>query len=130
MIAKRKWWMGLALSAASATLPGPAGARHVWNCTYEGSGTGPAHYVTRLERRGVFLVEPHWPSPVAYRILVDSRDILIAVRATTTPPSFRRDAGGAATVLFINKLTGRMRRAGLATGQPDEQSLIGICERR
>jgi hypothetical protein len=123
-------WVWLAACAALLALPGQALARQGWNCTYEGMGSDPAHYVTKIERHGDLLVEPHWPVPVTYRILADTRDMLIAARASTMPPSFRRDARGEATVLFLNKQTGRMRRAAFATGEPGGQTLIGVCERR
>jgi hypothetical protein len=122
-------WIGLAACAALAALPAQAHMRQGWNCTYEGLGADPAHYVTKIERRGALLVEPHWPVPVTYRILADTSDLLIAARASTAPASFRRDARGEATVLFINKQTGRMRRAAFATGESGGQTLIGVCER-
>ncbi|HKD21984.1 MAG TPA: hypothetical protein VKB71_08205 [Rhizomicrobium sp.] len=129
MNAMRMRWIGLAACAALAVLPAPALARQGWNCTYEGRGSDPAHYVTKIERRGDLLVEPHWPVPVTYRILADNHEMLIAARAATVPPSFRRDARGEATVLFINKQTGHMRRAAFATGEADGQTLVGVCER-
>jgi hypothetical protein len=129
MDAMRMGWIGLAACATLAVLPDEAFARQRWNCTYEGMGSDPAHYVTKIERRGNLLVEPHWPVPVTYRILADTHDMLIAARASTAPPSFRRDARGEATVLFINKQTGHMRRAAFATGETGGQTLIGVCER-
>ena len=129
MDAMRMRWIGLAVCAALSALPAQALARQGWNCTYEGAGSDPARYVTKIERRGGLLVEPHWPVPVTYRILADSRDMLIAARASTVPPSFRRDARGEATVLFLNKQTGRLRRAAFATGEAGGQTLVGVCER-
>jgi hypothetical protein len=120
-------WLGVLLAFAS--LATPAAAREGWNCNYSGQGTDPARYVTRLERRGHELIEPHWTAPIAYRILVDTRDMLVAVHAYAEPPSFRRDPRGVAVVLIINKYTGQMRRSTAGTGELDDHILTGSCER-
>jgi hypothetical protein len=118
---------GLGILALVA-LPSAAAARGGWDCNFEGNGSDPARYVTRFAERGNDLVETHWPVSIPYRILVDTRDIEIAVHAYDIPPTFRRDARGAATVLIFNKLTGRMRRSTVATDEAD-QILEGSCVR-
>ncbi len=121
--------MGRLIGAGILTLLAfPASARGGWDCTYHGYGDDPARYVARLERRGGELVEPHWPAAIAYRVLVDTGDVLIAVHAYAIPPSFRRDAGGSATVLIINKINGHLRRSTSASGET-EQILEGSCRR-
>ena len=117
--------LGILTLLASSTA---AAARIGWDCSYEGYGSDPARYVARFERRGNELVEPHWPASIAYRILVDTRDIEIAVHAYEIPPTFRRSARGSATVLIFNKITGHMRRSTTASGE-DDQISEGSCTR-
>src|SRR5271154_6920343 len=101
-------------------LASPAAARPGWDCTFEGAGNNPARYIAHLDIRGHELVEPHWPASIAYRILVDTRDMLIAARGYDIPPTFRRDARGAATVLMLNKRDGHLRRSTSELGEPDD----------
>ncbi len=115
-------------------LASPAAARPGWDCTFTGAGEGggnnPARYIAHLDIRGRELVEPHWPASIAYRILVDTRDMLIAARGYDIPPTFRRDARGAATVLILNKRDGHLRRSTSELGEPDDRIETGYCERR
>jgi hypothetical protein len=120
-------WLGALLALAS--LANPAAAREGWNCNYADQGADPARYVTRLEKHGHELIEPHWAAPIAYHILVDTRDMLVAVHAYAEPPSFRRDPRGIAVVLIINKYTGQMRRSSGGSGEADDHILTGSCER-
>ena len=113
-----------------AFLASPAAARPGWDCTFEGGGSNPARYIAHLDIRGRELVEPHWPASVAYRILVDTRDMLIAARGYDIPPTFRRDARGAATVLILNKRDGHLRRSTSELGEPNDRIETGFCERR
>lgn len=115
--------MALALLAAT-----PAVARTGWDCAFEGYGANPARYELHIERRGSELVEPHWPAALAYRVLVDSRDILVAAHAYAMPPSFRRDARGTAYVLIINKQDGHAQRSVVTSGADDEV-MEGNCRR-
>ena len=110
--------------------PVAALARPGWDCTFQGTGSDPARYIAHLEIHGRELVEPHWPATIAYRILVDSREFLIATRAYIVPPTFRRDARGVATVLMIDKLDGRLRRSTGDSGEAEDRIETGFCERR
>jgi len=125
---KRRLTGLLALVVLAA--PGTALAHPGWDCTFQGRGADPARYIAHLEIRGRELVEPHWPTATDYRIMVDSRDFLIATRAIVVPPAFRRDARGTATVLMIDKRSGRMRRSTGESGDGDDRVETGFCERR
>jgi len=116
----------LAFAIAAVPVAASAGG---WSCTYMGSGADAARYVTRLEQRGHELIEPHWEAPIAYRILVDTRDMMVAVHAYAVPPSFRRDPKGVAIVFIINKYTGRMRRSTGGSDDLADEILTGSCER-
>jgi hypothetical protein len=117
-----------------AFLASPAAARPGWDCTFtsagEGDGSNPARTITHLDIKDRELVEPHWPASIAYRILVDTRDMLIAARGYEIAPTYRRDAEGAAAVLILNKRDGRMRRATSTMGEPYDRIETGFCERR
>lgn len=128
-MATRKLGAQLALVLALAGIACPAAAREGWNCTYADSGSDSARYETRLEKRGHELIEPHWPASIAYKILVDTRDMLVAVHAYAEPPSFRRDPRGVAVVLIINKYSGQMRRSSGGSGEAEDRVLTGSCER-
>ncbi|HUO93003.1 MAG TPA: hypothetical protein VMU22_08780 [Rhizomicrobium sp.] len=117
--------LALGLLTPSAAAAGPG-----WDCTFEGAGGDAAHYIAHLDLRGRKLIEPHWPASIAYRILVDTRDMLIAARAYEIAPTFRSNASGAATVLMINKRDGRLRRATTSMGGPDDRIETGTCARR
>jgi len=108
----------------------PAAARPGWDCTFEGEGNDPARTIAHLDVRGHNLVEPHWPASIAYRILVDTRDMLIAARGYDIPPTFRRDARGSATVIILNKRDGHLRRSTSELGEPYDRIESGFCERR
>jgi hypothetical protein len=108
----------------------PAVARSGWDCSFEGGGSNPARYIAHLDIRGHDLIEPHWPASTAYRILVDTRDILIAARAYDIPPTFRNDARGAGIVLILNKRDGHMRRSTSTMGEPTDRIETGFCDRR
>lgn len=131
MTGKTKW----AIAAISAiyllvAASGTAAARQGWDCQYEGSGAGSARYMTHFDWRGRELIEPHWPAAIAYQILVDTRDILIAAHAYEVPPTFREDAEGAATVLVLNKVTGRLRRSSIKAEESGDEVSYGTCEER
>ena len=111
-----------------AFLASPAAARPGWDCTFEGEGA--ARTIAHLQLRGHDLMEPHWPATIAYRILVDTRDMLIAARGYDIPPTFRRDARGSATVLILNKRDGHLRRSTSELGEPYDRIETGFCERR
>jgi hypothetical protein len=111
-------------------LASPAVARPGWDCTFEGAGSEPARTISHLDIRGHDLIEPHWPASTAYRILVDTRDMLIAARAYDIPPTFRSDARGAGLVLILNKRDGHMRRSTSVMGEPYDRIETGFCERR
>lgn len=100
-----------------------------WDCTYEGGGSDPAHYVTHFQKRDGMLVEPHWPAAIAYRILVDTSDRLVAVHASSERTSFRRDAEGSVSVIMIDKHNGRMRRSSGDSGSDTDRVEFGTCER-
>jgi hypothetical protein len=125
------------LSRALATLgivafmaaPPASAARSDWECSYQDYGSGSAHYVVHFEPRGNELIEPHWPAPIAYHILVDTHDMLIAARAYIIAPTFRGDARGAATLLIINKVTGHLRRSSSESGKENDQVSYGNCEK-
>lgn len=111
-------------------LASPVAARPGWDCTFEGGGSNPARTIAQLDIRGRELIEPHWPASSAYRILVDTRDMLIAARGYDIPPTFRRDARGAAVVLILNKRDGHLRRSTSDLGEPYDRIEMGLCERR
>ncbi len=113
-----------------AFLASPAAARPGWDCTFEGGGDSPARYIAHLDMRGRELVEPHWPASIAYRILVDTHDMLIAARAYDIPPTYRSDARGAGIVLILNKRDGHLRRSTSVMGEPYDRIETGFCERR
>jgi hypothetical protein len=113
-----------------AFLASPATASPGWDCTFEGGGSDPARYISHLDIRGRELVEPHWPATTAYRILIDTRDMLIAARGYDIPPTFRSDARGAGIVLILNKRDGHMRRSTSMMGEPYDRIETGSCERR
>ena len=117
--------LALGLLAPSATMAGPG-----WDCTFEGVGDDPAHYISYLDLKGHALIEPHWPATIAYHILVDTRDMLIAARAYEIAPTFRSDARGAATVLMLNKRDGHLRRTTTSMGDPGDRIETGTCQRR
>jgi hypothetical protein len=123
-------YFGGFLLALALCAPTAAAARHGWDCTFEGAGSDPARYIAHLELRGHEIIEPHWPATIAYHVLVDTNDMLIAARAYDIPPTFRRDALGAATVLIINKRNGHMRRSTAEMGEADDRIETGYCERR
>jgi hypothetical protein len=116
---------GIAALACSAQ---PASAREGWDCNYAGTGADAARYVTHFEKRGADLVEPHWPAPISYRILVNTHETLVAVHAYAEPSSFRRDTQAGAIVLMIDKRTGRLRRSSVTDGDDTDQVLAGRCE--
>ena len=118
------------LTIAVLAAPGAALARPGWDCTFQGTGSDPARYIAHREIHGRELVEPHWPATIAYRIMVDTREFLIATRAYVVPPTFRRDGRGVVTVLMIDKLNGRMRRSTGESGEGDDRIETGLCERR
>jgi hypothetical protein len=122
----------LASIVAIAVLAAPVAAlaRPGWDCTFQGTGSAPARYIAHLEVRGRELVEPHWPAATDYRIMVDSREFLIATHAIVVPPAFRRDARGTATVLMIDKRNGRLRRSTGESGEGGDRIETGFCERR
>ncbi len=120
--------VGLAVLVIFMNAAPPAAARGVWNCTYEGGDS--AHYVMRFEKRASDVVEPHWPHPVFYRILLDTREMLVAVHAYVAPPSFRRDARAGAAVVIIDKRRGRLHRSATAAGDSTDQVIEGRCESR
>jgi hypothetical protein len=107
----------------------PAAASPDWDCTFEG-GSDAARTIAHLDIRGREVIEPHWPATVAYRILVDTRDMLIAARGYGIPPTFRGDARGSATVLILNKRDGHLRRSTSEMGEPYDRIETGSCERR
>lgn len=113
-----------------AVFASPAVARPGWDCTFEGDGNNPARTIAHLDIRGHDIVEPHWPATVAYRILVDTRDMLIAARGYDIPPTFRSDARGSATVLILSKRDGHLRRSTSELGEPYDRIETGSCERR
>jgi len=115
----------LGLLAPSVAMAGPG-----WDCTFEGAGSDPARYIAHLDLKGRQLIEPHWPATIAYHILVDTRDMLIAARAYEIAPTFREDARGAATVLMLNKRDGHLRRTTTSMGDPDDRIETGTCARR
>jgi hypothetical protein len=115
---------------ALASLVSPAVASPGWDCTFEGAGSEPARTISHLDIRGHDLIEPHWPASTAYRILVDTRDMMIAARAYDIPPTFRSDARGAGIVLILNKRDGHMRRSTSVMGEPYDRIETGFCERR
>lgn len=119
----------LGLLCLAGVAPAHAAGRGGWDCSYEGNGDDPARYVNRLEQRGDTLVEPHWPRSLTYRILIDTSDVLVAVHAYAEPPAFRRDALGGATVIVINKVSGRMRRSSGTSRDDADQILFGRCNR-
>lgn len=106
---------------------GAAAAREGWDCNYEGADA--SHYVVRFERHGAALVERHWPEPLAYRILLDSRAVVIAAHAYVTRAGFRTDSHAGATVLIIDKRSGRMRRSSAETGEDADEIAYGSCAR-
>ena len=116
------------LFALIALAPAAAAARPGWDCTFESEGT--ARTIVHLDVRGREILEPHWPATVAYRVLVDTRDMLIAARAYDIPPTFRSDARGAGIVLILNKRDGHIRRATSVMGEPYDRIETGSCERR
>ncbi|HTW36355.1 MAG TPA: hypothetical protein VMD53_17165 [Rhizomicrobium sp.] len=113
-----------------AFLASPAAASPGWDCTFEGAGSDPARTIAHLDIRGHEIIEPHWPASIAYRVLVDTRDMLIAARGYDIPPTFRSDARGSATVLILNKRDGHLRRSTSALGEPYDRIETGFCERR
>jgi hypothetical protein len=110
--------------------PAAASARPGWDCTFESAGDNPARTIAHLDIRGHELVEPHWPASVAYRILVDTRDMLIAARGYDIPATFRNDARGAGTILILNKRNGHLRRSTSALDEAYDRIETGFCERR
>jgi hypothetical protein len=118
------------LAVTVLAAPEAALARRGWDCTFQGTGADPARYIAHLEIHGRELVEPHWPSATTYRIMVDSREFLIATRAYAVPPGFRRDPRATATVLMIDKRNGRLRRSTGESGEGDDRIETGLCERR
>jgi hypothetical protein len=118
------------LAVATFAVPGVAIAHPGWDCSFEGSGSNPARYISHLEIHGRELVEPHWPAATAYRILVDDREFLIAARAYVVPPTFRGDARAMATVVTINKINGRLRRTTGESGGAADRIETGVCDRR
>jgi hypothetical protein len=130
LMSNPKWPLAGLVAVAVLSAPTAALARPGWDCTFQGTGSAPARYIAHLEIHGRELVEPHWPAATAYRIMVDTREFLIATRATVVPPAYRRDARGVATVLMIDKLNGRMRRSTGESGEGDDRIETGLCERR
>lgn len=110
--------------------PGMALAGQGWDCQYTGSSADSARYMAHFDRRGNELIEPRWPASIPYRILVDTRDLLIAVHAYEVPPTFRQDAQGAAIVLVVNKATGRMRRSVIKGEEGAADVSYGTCEKQ
>lgn len=123
--------MARAIAAALLALllcPSQGLARTGLDCVFEGYGADPARYDAHFERRGDEFIEPHWPASLAFRVLVDTREALIAVHAYATPPSFRRDAAGTAVILFVDKLNGRAQRSTVTSGR-ENQVQEGTCRR-
>jgi hypothetical protein len=119
------YFLVLTLCAPSAAM-----AAHGWDCVFEGEGPDPSRSIAHLELRGHELIEPRWPATVAYHILVDTNDMLIAARAYDIPPTFRSDARGAATILIVNKRNGHLRRTTTEMGEAEDRIEQGTCERR
>jgi hypothetical protein len=115
----------IAIFAVALALRCGAAAAHGWDCSFQASGDDPARYVTRFTQQGRELIDPHWPGRIAYRILLDNREFVIAAHAYAQAPAYRREAVAGAHVVIIDKLSGRIRRSTVEPGADEIRE--GLC---